>query len=224
MKTLKLADPTRRHLVAALLLLLLCPTAAAAQAVPDDIPDVPGEGPADRWRERIEERYRGTFSRFFTTGSFDMAPVTAAGAAHQTNFNLGLTFRSGDAVFAFASTRRAPADIEDGVSVLGGRKPVWYYGVGYVMSGTRLLGDSPLARRSALNLGVGVVDGDVASVAVDVAPTYDLLGGDFWSVPAGLKLSLATVRNDEIAMTNAFLGFTIGVQRKFGHRDKLESK
>lgn len=206
-----------------LLPLLLCPTAAAAQAVPDEIPDVPGEGPADRWQERLEERYRGTLSRFFTSGSFDMAPVTGAGAAHQTNVNLGLNFRNGDAVFAFASTRRLPTDIDGGIQGVGRRQAVWYYGFGYIMSGTRVLGDSPLARRSALNLGVGVVDGEVASVAVDVSPTYDLLGGNFWSVPAGLKLSLAAVRDDHASMTSAFVGFTIGVKWQFGHRDRLES-
>jgi hypothetical protein len=100
MKTLKLASPTRLHLAPTLLLLLLCPTAAVGQAVPDNIPGVPGESPADRGRERVEERYRDTLSRFSTSGSFDMAPVTAAGAAYQTNLNLGLHFRSGDAAFA----------------------------------------------------------------------------------------------------------------------------
>lgn len=224
MKTLKLANPIKLHLAPTLLLLLLCPTAAAAQAIPDNIPDVPGESPADRERERAEERYRGTLSRLFTTGSFDMAPVTGAGAAYQTNLNLGLNLRSGDAVFAFASTRGTPADIDGGIPLLGGHQSVWYYGIGYVMSGTRVLGDSPLARRSALNLGVGVVDGEVASVAVDIGPTYDLLRGDFWSLPAGIKLSLAAVRDDNASMTSAFLGFTIGVQRQFGHREKLESK
>jgi hypothetical protein len=222
MKTLKPANPTRLHVAPTLLLLLLCPTAAAAQAIPDNIP-VPGESLADRQRERAEERYRGTLSRLFTSGSFDMAPVTGAGAAYQTNLSLGLNFRSGDAIFAFASTRGARADIDGGIGVLIGQS-VWYYGVGYVMSGARVLGDSPLARRSALNLGVGVVDGEVASVAVDIAPTYDLLRGDFWSVPAGIKLSLAAVHDDDASMTTAFLGFTIGARLQFGHREKLESK
>lgn len=214
----------RLQIAPTLLVLLLAATSTAAQAIPDNIPAVPGESPADRERERAEERYRGTLSRLFTTGTFDLGPVTGAGAAYQTNLNLGLNFRSGDAVFAFASLREVPVDIDEGAPLLDSRGSVWYYGVGYVLSGVRVLGDSPLARRSALNLGVGVVHGDVASVAVDVAPTYDLLRGDFWSLPAGLKLNLTAVGNDYASMTSAFLGFTIGVQRQFGHREKLEAR
>ncbi len=64
----------------------------------------------------------------------------------------------------------------------------------------------------------------MSSVARDVTPTYDLLNGDFWSVPAGLKLSLMTVGSEEISMSRAFLGFTVGVKRHFGHRERLELK
>jgi hypothetical protein len=92
MKALKLANPTRLHLAPTLLLLLLCPTAAVGQAVPDNIPDVPGESPVDRWRERVEERYHSTLSRFSTSGSFDMGPVTGAGAAYPPTSTWGCTF------------------------------------------------------------------------------------------------------------------------------------
>jgi hypothetical protein len=44
------------------------------------------------------------------------------GAAYQTNLYLGLNFRSGDAVFVFASTRRASADIDGGILALRGRQ------------------------------------------------------------------------------------------------------
>lgn len=212
------------QLVPALLLLALAATPMAGQAIPDGIPDLPGESPADREKERAKERYHGTLSRLFTTGSFDLAPVTGDGSAYQANLNLGYNLGSGDAVFVFMSRRNVLADWNRDVALPGGLESASYYGLGYELAGARFLGASSLARRSALNLGLGVMRGELSSVALDVTPTYDLLNGDFWSVPAGLKVSLISVGSADASMSRAFLGFTVGVKRRFGHRERLELK
>lgn len=212
------------QLVPIVLLLALVATPTSGQAVPDNIPDLPGESPADRAKERAKERYHGTLSRLFTTGSFDMAPVTGDGSAYQANLDFGLHLRSGDAVYVFMSKRNVLADWNREVALPGSLESVSYYGLGYELAGTRFLGASSLGQRSALDLGLGVTRGEVSSVALDVTPTYDLLNGDFWSVPAGLKISLMTVGSADASMSRAFLGLTVGVKRHFGHRERLELK
>lgn len=212
------------------LLLLACLGAspAAAQAIPDNIPDVPGESPADRAKERLEERYRGTLSRFFTGGSMDVAPITADGLSYGASASLGMRFRSGDAVYAFVSARDAavgPVQVDGEEPLPGASHSVWYLGLGYQLRAMRFVEPSPLAQRGALNFGLGVMgDDEVSTLAVDISPTYDLLQRNGWSVPAGLKLSLAAVGDRDLFVTRAFVGLTLGIQRHFGRRDRLESK
>lgn len=208
---------------AALLLLLfvLSATPAVGQAIPDHIPDVPGESLADRERDRMAERHHATLSRFFTAGGFDMAPVTGNGAAYQANGKFGMDFRSGDAVFVFFSSRRLPVD-RDPISPLNGVAFQYYYGMGYRVGGQRFLGESQFAQRTGLNVGLGVVTSDVSIVAIDIEPTYALLSGDSWTVPVGVKLGLVAADSQDAAMSSAFLGLSVGVQWRLWDRKRLD--
>lgn len=213
--------PQRRPAALLFLLFFLSATPAVGQAIPDHIPDVPGESLADRERERMAERYHATLSRFFTAGGLDMAPVTGHGAAYQANGKFGMDFRSGDAVFVFFSTRWMSVD-SDPASPLDGAEFQAYYGMGYRVSGQRFLGGSRFAQRTALNVGLGVMTSEVSTVAFDIEPTYDLLSGDFWTVPVGVKLGLAAVDSQDGSMTSAFLGLSVGVQWRLWHRKRLD--
>lgn len=197
------------------------PAATLAQGIPDHIPDTPGESPADREKDRLEERYRGLLSRFYTAGSVDLAPLTRDGLGYQANINVGMNVGGGDAVFLAFAARDVPLQLTED-PVRPGRQPEGYVAVGYMLRGTRLLGPSRLAQRSALNVSVGVLSGAVSALAFEVAPTYDILVRDSWSVPAGVKLSVATVRGEEASVTRSFVGLSLGVRWQWARRDRLE--
>lgn len=197
-------------------------TPAVAQGIPDNIPDLPGESLVDREKERMEERYRGTLSRFFTAGTFDVAPVPSRGWGYGASVNLGMSLESGDALLLSVATRVLPAAPEslDGPRRLGESQS--YFGVRYEVNGTRFLGSSPHARRSALGLGVGVLHSEVEALAFEIAPTYDLLQRDAWSFPIGVKLNLAMVSDSEVSVTRTFLAVNLGVRWHWMHRDRLD--
>lgn len=206
-------------------------TPAIAQGIPDNIPDKPGESLVDRERERMEERYRSTLSRFFTTFSFDMAVTpgphlhqlaTGDGFGYQANVGVGMHLESGDALLLSVGTRVIPAPTSVDATRPAYRDPQWYFGVGYEVSGTRFLGSSPTAQRSALGLGVGVLSAEVSALAFEIAPTYALLQRDAWSFPVGVKLNVATFRSTDLSVTRTFLGVNLGVRWHWMHRDRLE--
>lgn len=208
-------------------ILLIASLAAAAPAagqwLPDHIPDDSEEWLADRTRERMIERYRGVLGRFFTDGSFAMAPF--AGPAYQVNTGLGLTLDSGDAVLLNLAVRTVPFDPQGPLAENGWDEAAWIVGAGYELRGTRFLGASPLGWRTALGLGLGVMSGaDLTAVTFDVTPTYDLVVRRDWSVPVGLRLSVSTIdsRDPDASITRAFLGLHLGVRWHLVRRDKLD--
>ena len=209
-------------LIAATAAAMSAPPSAAAQSIPDNIPDISGESPTDRAQAQLLERHRGFLSRIFTTGSFDAGPLPREGVAYQTNLSLGLDFRGGDAVFFALNSRvlppREPLDFRD-------RRWLWYGGFGYTLSGTRFLGDTEAGQRSALTTELGVWPGETSLVALDVSPTYEILRGVDWSVPAGLRLSVARVHGLATgSVIQPFVGFTIGAKLHFFSRHRLELK
>lgn len=198
---------------------------ALAQAIPDNIPDKPGESPADRERERMEERFRGFFSRFYTSVNMDLAPITAGGFAYGGTITLGMNVENGDNLFLTVSARDFPSRYEvTSDPIEPGRAPEQYVGVGYGLSGTRFFGETETGWRTALNMGVGVLSGEVSVLAFEVGPTYDLISGDAWAVPAGIKLNVATFGNDVASVTRAFLGVSLGVRWHWGQRERLDLK
>ncbi|MFO7892573.1 MAG: hypothetical protein R6U63_02465 [Longimicrobiales bacterium] len=208
-------------------ILLMASVAAAdpavGQGIPENIPDKPGESLADRHRERMVERYRGLLGRFFTGGSFAVAPVS--GPAYQMNAGLGLTFQNGDAVLFSAGARAAPPDPDSPLAAKGWNEGAWLAGLGYELSGTRVFGSTPLGWRTALGLGVGVMHGtDLSAATLEVAPTYALMVRHGWSVPVGLRLSVSTLdsRDANATVTRGFLGLQIGVRWHLVRRERTD--
>lgn len=203
------------------LLVALIAAPAAAQAIPDNIPDVPGESLADRTKESFVERHRGFLSRIFTTGSFGAGPLPrdGMGLGYQTNLSLGLDLPSGDAVFLAFNNRIVPSrdrlDLDSDPWVV-------YTGLGYTMSGTRFLGSSEAAQRSALSTELGVWSGEASLVALDVSPTYEILRGASWSIPAGVRVSIARISGPEGSVVHPFVGITLGAKVHFFARERLE--
>lgn len=212
------------RLVPVLLLVALGATSSPGlgQAIPDNIPDEPGESLVDREKKRLEERFRGTLSRFFSGGGFDVAPLAAEGLGYQANVNVGMYLPGGDALLLAVAARDVPARLGSEIPDPGRRWTEWYYSVGYELSATRLLGPTPFAQRSAIGLGVGVLSGEVSVLALDLGPTYDVIQRDSWSVPVGVRLNVAMVGSRDIAVTRAFLGVSLGVRWHWARRDKLE--
>lgn len=205
-----------------LLLIVLSAAPIAAQAVPDNIPDVPGESPADRAQERMKERYRGILSRFYATGYMDLAPITANGFAYGADFEVGYQFRSGDALFLTTATRALPFERDEGLP--SGRATLLMLGGGYDISGARFFGDSPAAQRAGLAVGMSAVWAEVTSVAVDVNPTYAVFEGHKWSMPVGVKLSYMFFHGPDADLSRPFVGMTVGVKHHFGRRERMELK
>lgn len=201
------------------------PAPTLAQQIPDYIPDEPGQSLADREKERMEERFRGTLSRFFSTSSVQLAPMTDNGVAYQANVGVGMRVGYADALYLNIGTRSFPspriADSSQPLTFLQGRQ--WYLGAGYQLSGTRITGPSALGRRTALGLGMGVLMAETGTaVTVDIAPTYELMARDWWSLPIGVNLSLAMIGNEDAAVTRAFLGLNVGVRLHWVRRERVE--
>ena len=206
------------------LLLLAGAATAMAQDIPDWIPTDPTESLGDRERARFEERHRGTISRFSAMGSLGLAPPERHGLAYQLNINANLHFRNGEALFLFLSAQDRPSTVDTQTSLPHMREQVQSAGIGYQVSAMRFLGASDLGRRGALNLGLGMMAGEGTALALEIEPTYDILAGAFWSVPLGLKLSLATFKSPDARLRWAFLTVSLGIQHHFGYRQRLELK
>ena len=211
-------------LVPALVLLVLS-APAAAQAIPDRIPDKPGESPADRAQERMEERLRPTLSHFFAGGSVFLAPVTAEGVEFQETFAVGLRMTGGDALSIYLGARQFPASREPDGDSPWDRSGAWLGGATYEMSALRLLAPSEFARRASLSFGVGLLEGEeVSALMLDVMPTWHLLESGAWSLPVGVRFSLAALDTGAEALTTrAFVGLGLGLRHYFGQRERLES-
>ena len=85
----------------ALLLLSAWGRTVLAQAIPDNIPDVPGESPADRARERLKERHRAELSRIFVASHIAVGPMSG-NDGYLVDFlvQAGIDLRGGGALHA----------------------------------------------------------------------------------------------------------------------------
>lgn len=215
---------------ATLLLLLAAPAApAAAQGVPDYIPDEPGESLLDRERERQRERYRSFFSRFFSVGGVAMAPITRNGLGYASEAGIGMHLDSGDALFLAVGTRlfpdaqrfSAPAGLGPSASA-----PELYAAVGYELSATRALGESAFADRAALRMGVGVLVARTGAITLDIGPTYELFRGQLrghnWSLPVGPRLTVAMISDPDVTLARTFLGLNAGFRWQFMGRERMD--
>lgn len=215
---------TMRRIAPILLVASLAAAApAAGQWLPDHIPDDSEEWLADRTRERMIERYRGVLGRFFTEGTFAMAPF--GGPTYQANAGLGMTLESGDAVALNVAVRAASLNSSAPPGDNDWSEAAVIVGAGYEVSGSRVFGASPVGWRSALGFGLGVMSGTDFTVATfDVKPTYDLLVRQDWSVPVGLRISVSSIDagDRDAFLTRPFVGFHLGVRRHLARRGKLD--
>lgn len=205
----------------AALAVLALSSPVAAQEIPDYIPDDAEESLADREQKRMTERYRHILSRFFSTGSVDMAPVTDHGFGYQASVGVGYRLPSDDAVFATLGARAFPSrDLLARGTVDAAQ---WHVRIGYQAAGTGWFGDSPWAHRLAVDLGAGVLVGRTArAMTVDVAPTYAVLQRDGWSVPVGVRLDLTALGVADAAVARAFLAVELGVRWQWLRRERLK--
>lgn len=204
----------------AALLVLLGVTDAAAQAIPVDIPDTPGESPADREREKHKERHHAALSRFFGTTSVSASPfVTGGGLFLDTVFEGGIETGRGDAVFLMLGARSTQASAKTGTiadQIEGGGQ---LFALGYEV-GLARFSSHPIVGGSSVSVAVGGFLGEVDLLYVDVSPRYIVRANSYWSFPIGLKLTTGLVSEHADAVGS--VGFTAGVRRHFGQRETLE--
>ena len=203
--------------------LLFAAPEVAAQAIPIDIPDTPGESPGDREREKREERHRAAFSRIFGTTSLSASPVlTGPGFFVDTVVEGAVEIGGGDALFMMLGARHATDD--PWAPRLGGAHEVdgetgSLFAFGYEL-GLAKFSTHPLIGRSAVSMSVGGLQGDADMMFVDVSPRYIIRPNIYWSFPVGFRLTATLLGDRAEAIGSA--GITFGVRRHFGQRSRLE--
>ena len=182
-----------------LLAALAVPAAAHAQAIPDDIPDGPNRSPRDRQRARFEERYHSTLSRLFVASHVATGAAVGGAAgtfAVETRVEGGLYVGRGGAVYASLGVRGPLGALladDDALTAT--------YATGV---GVRL----PLDRRLSVAIGASAQRGGASTGAVEVSPQLRLPVGTFWTVPLGLRLTVAGAGGQ----ARAFVGFSVGAE------------
>ena len=193
---------------------------AAAQGIPDYIPDQPGESLVDREKDKLEEQLRPFLSRLFTTGTVEAGPLRE-GVGHQSTMSVGIRVAEDDALFVSLGLRGVPLRLVSARPTPGEDDARLYLAGGYELSGTRL-GTSELAERSAVGVAVGAIFGDATLYALDVTPTYELVRTQRFSMPVGLRLSVASSWRGHTVASEKFVGLYLGVRWFWVTRDELE--
>lgn len=208
------------HCFPLFVVLLLCASTATGQAIPIDIPDTPGESPADRERQKNEERHHAKLSRVFGTTSFIAAPaLNRHGLVFDTILEAGVELRHGDAFYIMIGARNAPALSEEERYWNDVRESAQLLAMGYDI-GLARFASMPILANSALGIAAGGWFGDVNVFTVDVTPRYLFRASSFWTFPVGLKFSSGFVGSNADAVT--LIGISFGVRRHFGQRRSLE--
>ena len=207
----------------ALLLLSAWGRTVLAQAIPDNIPDVPGESPADRARERLKERHRAELSRIFVASHIAVGPMSG-NDGYLVDFlvQAGIDLRGGGALHAAVGSRSASI-ANQSTSTFGQRGNTSYlFSVGYDVPMRHLVPAWKACDRCALGLAIGGLIAGVGVATLDVGPKYVLPVNRYWSVPLGLKLSTVVLGKSDAAIQQTFLGLSIGARVRFAHRDRLK--
>lgn len=196
------------------------PSTAAAQGIPVDIPDTPGESPADRERQKREERHHSKFSRLFgTTSVIASSALNQSALVFDTILEGGVQLKGGDALYLFVGARSAPALVVDGSPLIGGGDASQLVALGYEL-GLARFSAHPIVARSAIGLTMGGWFGDTSMLSLDVSPRYIVRGNQYWSFPVGIKISTAFAGDVGLPLT--LVGLSMGVRRHFGQRESLE--
>lgn len=206
-----------RKLLPILLLFALLTAPCYAQGIPVNVPDTPGESPADREREQLEERYRPLLSRLYVRSQL-VAPVAVNSPFLSFQLSAGYERTNGDAFYTITGVQEVFPVGEDAPD--SRLQTVYVLGAGYALHLGRFLPGSAHADRSTLGLEIGSQVGHQGRLSMELAPTYEIPVSHHWSVPVGLKLGTLYVGNDEIR--DAYVGVSAGVKMYLGKRDHLE--
>lgn len=207
-----------------LILLLMAPT-AGAQAIPDDIPDRPDRSPGDVNRERLTERHRSELSRLFAATHFAVMPFGGPVTADRI-VQGGVRLHHGGAIHLSFGVRTSL----DGLPLFfsspdGVHESAYLMSFGYDLVGRAVLGDSPFARRTVVGLGLGTMTSEANMLVAEVNPRYTLYRGQYVSLPVGARLSTVFVSDGaDTRVRKSFLGFSVGMQINFAHRDRLQMR
>jgi len=226
-------QPTRiaQCLAVFLAITTLCGT-AAAQDLPDNIPDGPRSVP-EKQRDQLTERHRDVISRFFTGAQFSAAPAWTEGPSTVGfQFEAGFDVDEHDAIYITFGAREYVAvetmrSDSRGAPGLGGGR--WsekevnaLFSVNCETGLARYLDDTAFGRRAAVGVGVGFVGGaGPGMLSVEIGPTYVLPINPHWSLPVGVKIGQTLVGARSAQVRGTFFGLSIGVKRFYGHRDHL---
>ena len=196
------------------------PATAAAQGIPVDIPDTPGESPVDREREKREERHHSKLSRLFgTTSIVASSAVNQHARVFDTILEGGVQLKGGDAVYLLVGARSAPALGLDGSPLTEGSDASHLLALGYEL-GLARFSSHPVVASSAVGFTMGGWFGDTRMLSFDVSPRYIVRGNQYWSFPVGIKIS--TTFAGDVGQPLTLVGLSMGVRRHFGQRESLE--
>ncbi len=202
---------------------------AAAQDLPEHIPDGTGEGLDEQNAERLEERHRSLLSSLFATTSLGTAlPAFNVAPGLTKRIAGGYEFRSGDALAASITVYRlrngeAYRDIAGEPSAFG-RVPVgrtvYLLTLRYELGLRRFAGASQTARRTSVAFGFNMSPGQVgAGLGASITPQYTLPINARWSLPVGLRVGGIMLGEEQVR--HFFVGVHAGVMLHFGRREQM---
>lgn len=210
--------PFAQRLIFLVLFILMLPGVAAAQAIPPNIPDTPGESPMDREKERLRERHLGTPSRLFALGEVGYT-FAAARFPAMAQMSLGGGYQIEGHTVLYASVASwATETASDGVGFTSTQSVV-AVALGLDVGMDRLTTSLFLAQHGALGLTVGVLDADQDYFFAEVTPKFILRLNHLWSAPLGVKFGTALVSSETVL---PYMGLSVGIRRHVGQREKLE--
>ena len=208
-----------------LMLMVALSGTAAAQAIPDNIPDGTPSVP-EQQREQLKERHRDVVSRFFTGANLSAAPAFNQGlTAYSAQVEFGFDVARHNILYLTLGARQHVVDDPEATGWFGAQKETAaLVAVHYDLGLARFVEASTFSRRAAIGLGLGaVVSENLGMLTVEVAPKYVLPINRYWSLPVGLKIGQAVIGGRGAQVRTTFVGLSIGVKRFFGHRDHLKS-
>ncbi len=219
-----------------LLFVVLCagPVAEAlAQDLPGNIPDDPRDLP-DGQKDILKERHRDLISRLFVGTQASAAPTLRRDLiAYGTEKEVGLDLAPHHALSLVFGVREyvlrpdAPDATHDNPARRLGeedsrKETIALFSVNYDRRLAAWGGDSRFARRTSVGVGVGGALGDGHLITVDLTPSYEIPVRTNWSMPVGLKIGQAILGKDRARVRGTYVGFSVGVKRRFGGHDALK--
>lgn len=219
-----------------LLLMVWCAgwsSAVLAQDLPGNIPDDPRAVP-DRQKETLKERHRDLISRLYAGTQVSAAPtfqrdLVAYGAYSEVGVDLAphhaLSLAFGVREYVVRSD--APDETHGHpMRRLGEeatrKKTVSLFTVNYNQRLAAWGSDARFARRTFVGLGFGGALGDGHLITVDLTPSYEIPVHAKWSLPVGIKIGHALMGKDRARVRGTYVGFSVSVKRRFGHRDVMK--